>query len=144
MYRLYRTFGGEDMSAERPSRDYRNSFQYAAIVMTKGALMFAELQRLLGDKRFFDALQSYYRANLLEIADMDDLRGAFIAETPIEQRRTVARTFDRWLSSKRGDEDIAPPDKQLAASLGLPSRPAPVIVMRLLFSDVSENSSGSR
>lgn len=123
VYRLYRTFGGEDMTAARPSRDYRNSFQYAAIVMTKGALMFAELQRQLGDARFFSALQGYYRANLLEIADMDDLRGAFIAETPIEQRRTVARTFDRWLSSKRGDEDIAPPDKQLAASLGLPAKP---------------------
>src|SRR5215813_470875 len=38
VYRLYRTFGGEDMAADRPARDYRNSFQYAAIVMTKGAL----------------------------------------------------------------------------------------------------------
>ena len=123
VYRLYRTFGSEDMAADHPSRDYRNSFQYAAIVMTKGALMFAELQRLLGDERFFAALQSYYQANSLEIADMDDLRGAFIAEAPIEQRRMVARTFNRWLSSKRGDEDIAPPDKQLAASLGLPSKP---------------------
>ena len=91
--------------------------------MTKCALMFAELQRLLGDDRFFAALQSYYQANLLEIADVGDLRGAFIAEAPIEQRRMVARTFNRWLSSKRGDEDIAPPDKQLAASLGLPSKP---------------------
>jgi hypothetical protein len=123
VYRLYRTFGGEDMTAEHPAHDYRNSFQYAAIVMTKGALMIAELQRLLGDERFFAAMQAYYKANLLEIAGMDDLRGAFIAEAPIEQRRTVARTFNRWLSSKRGDEDIAPPDKQLAASLGLPAKP---------------------
>jgi len=123
VYRLYRTFGSEDMAADRPSRDYRNSFQYAAIVMTKGALMFAELQRLLGDQRFFAALQSYYQANSLEIADMDDLRGAFIAEAAIEQRRMVARTFNRWVSSKRGDEDIGPPDKQLAASLGLPTKP---------------------
>ena len=123
VYRLYRTFGGEDLAADRPSRDYRNSFQYAAIVMTKGALMFAELQRQLGDQRFFAAMQSYYQANFLEIADMDDLRGAFIAEAPIEQRRMVARTFNRWLSSKRGDEDIAPPDRQLADSLGLPGKP---------------------
>jgi hypothetical protein len=78
---------------------------------------------LLGDERFFAAIQGYYKANLLEIADMDDLRGAFIAEAPIEQRRIVARTFNRWLSSKRGDEDIAPPDRQLAASLGLPAKP---------------------
>lgn len=123
VYRLYRTFGGDDMDANRPARDYRNSFQYAAIVSTKGAMMFTELQRLLGDEKFFAALQSYYKANLFEIAELDDLRGALIAETPIEQRRTVARTLNRWLESKRGDEDIAKPDQELAASLGIPAKP---------------------
>jgi Peptidase family M1 domain len=125
VYRLYRTFGGEDMDANRPSREYRNSFQYEAIVMTKGALMFVELQRLLGDEKLFAALRSYYEANSFEIAQLDDLRGALIAETPIEQRRTVARTFNRWLASKRGDEDIARPDLELATSLGLPPKPGP-------------------
>jgi Peptidase family M1 domain len=123
VYRLYRTFGGEDMDANRPSRDYRNSFQYEAIVATKGALMFVELRRLIGDEKFFAALRSYYKANMLEIAQLDDLRGAIMAETPIEQRRTVARTFNRWLASKRGDEDIAKPDLELATSLGLPPKP---------------------
>ncbi|MGH9880684.1 MAG: M1 family metallopeptidase [Pyrinomonadaceae bacterium] len=125
VYRLYRTFGGEDMDANRPSREYRNSFQYEAIVSTKGALMFVELQRLLGEEKFFAALQSYYKANSFEIAQLDDLRGALMAETPIEQRRTVARTFNRWLASKRGDEDIARPDPELATSLGLPPKPDP-------------------
>ena len=123
VYRVYRTFGGEDMDANRSARDYRNSFQYAAIVSTKGAMMFVELERLLGEEKFFAALQSYYKANLFEIAELDDLRGAFIAEAPIEQRRTVARTFNRWLASKRGDEDIAKPDPELAKSLGLPANP---------------------
>jgi len=122
VYKVYRTFGGEDMDANRPTRDYRNSFQYAAIVTTKGALMFVELERLLGSEKFFAALRSYYKANLLEIAELDDLRGALVAEAAIEQRRTVARTFGRWLSSKRGDEDIAKPDQELAISLGLPPR----------------------
>ncbi|MCM3871217.1 MAG: hypothetical protein ND895_11065, partial [Pyrinomonadaceae bacterium] len=121
VYRVYRTFGGEDMDANRSARDYRNSFQYAAIVSTKGAMMFVELERMLGAEKFFAALQSYYQANLFEIADLDDLRVAFIAEAPIEQRRTVARTFNRWLASKRGDEDIAKPDPELARSLGLPA-----------------------
>ncbi len=120
VYRLYRTFGGEDMDANRPARDYRNSFQYAAIVSTKGAMMFVMLQRLLGDEKFFAALRSYYKANVFEIAKLEDLQGAFIAESPLEQRRTVARTFNRWLESKRGDEDIAKPDQELAASLGIP------------------------
>jgi hypothetical protein len=123
VYRLYRTFGGEDMDANRPSREYRNTFQYAAIVTAKGALMFVELQRLLGEQKIFAALRNYYQANLYEIAELDDLRGALVAEAPIEQRRTIGRTFSRWLTEKRGDEDIAAPDHDLAASLGLPPKP---------------------
>lgn len=125
VYTLYRTFGGEDMEASRSAREYRNSFQYSAIVGSKGALMFEALRKLLGDERFFAALRDYYSANSLEVADMDDLRGAFIAGAPVEQRRAVSRTFDRWLSSKRGDEDIGPPDPKLAAELGLPAKPNP-------------------
>ena len=123
VYRLYRTFGGEDMDANRPARDYRNTFQYAAVVTTKGTLMFVELQRLLGEEKLLAALRNYYQANLLEIAELDDLRGAVIAEAPLQQRRSVARTFNRWLASKRGDEDIARPDRELATSLGLPAKP---------------------
>jgi hypothetical protein len=119
VYRLYRTFGGEDMGANRPADAFSNTFQYAAIVTAKGGLMFTELERQLGTEKLFSALRSYYRANVFEIAELDDLRGAIIAESPIEQRRTVARTFSRWLSAKRGDEDIAPPDTELATSLGL-------------------------
>jgi hypothetical protein len=122
VYTLYRTLGGEDMEASRSTREYRNSFQYSAIVGSKGALMFEALRKLLGDERFFAALRDYYAANSLEVADMDDLRGAFIAGAPVEQRRAVSRTFDRWLSSKRGDEDIGPPDPKLAAELGLPAK----------------------
>lgn len=120
VYKIYRTFGGEDMAADRVARGYRNSFQYAAIVSSKGALMFAALRQLIGDEKFFVALRSYYNANKFEIAEMDDLRGAFIAEAPLNQRRAVARTFNRWLSGKHGDEDIAPPDPKLAAALGIP------------------------
>jgi len=125
VYTIYRTFGGEDMEASRSARDYRNSFQYAAIVGSKGAMMFEALRKLLGDERFFAALRDYYSANSLEVAGMDDLRGAFIAGAAVEQRRAVSRTFDRWLASKRGDEDIGPPDPKLAAELGLPAKVSP-------------------
>jgi len=123
VYRLYRTFGGEDMNANRPSRDYRNTFQYAAVVTTKGALMFVELQRLMTDKKLLAALSKYYESHLFEIAELDDLRDALIAGAPSEQRRAVIRTFNRWLASRRGDEDIARPDRELADSLGLPAKP---------------------
>jgi hypothetical protein len=111
------------MDANRPSRDYRNTFQYAAIVSTKGALMFTHLQRLLGEEKLLAALRKYYQTNLLKIAAINDLRGTLIAEAPIEKRRAVAQAFNRWLASKRGDEDIARPDQQLATSLGLPGKP---------------------
>ncbi|HEX8635714.1 MAG TPA: M1 family aminopeptidase [Pyrinomonadaceae bacterium] len=119
VYEIYRTFGGEDMPALRPARDFRNSFQYAAIVSAKGALMYDALVKLLGEERVFTALRRYAEANRHEIAELDDLRGAFIAEARVADRRAVTRTFDRWLSERRGDEDIAPPNPQLAAALGL-------------------------
>jgi hypothetical protein len=122
VYRMYRTFGGDDMDANRPSREYRNTFQYAAIVTAKGALMFVELQRSLGDEKVFAALRKYYQANLFEIAQLEDLRIALVAEAPVEQRRMIGRTFTRWLTAKRGDEDIALPDQELAASLGIQAK----------------------
>jgi hypothetical protein len=125
VYRLYRTFGGDDMDADRPTRDYRNTFQYAAIVIAKGALMFVDLQKSLGDEKIFAALRNYYQANLYEIAQMEDLRSALVAEAPVEQRRMIGRTFTRWLTAKRGDEDIAPPDAELAATLGIPAKQPP-------------------
>lgn len=125
VYRLYRTFGGDDMDANRPTRDYRNTFQYAAIVSAKGALMFVDLQHTLGEEKFFAALRNYYQANLYEIAQLEDLRIALVAEAPVEQRRMIGRTFTRWLTAKRGDEDIAPPDQELAATLGIPAKQTP-------------------
>jgi hypothetical protein len=125
VYRLYRTFGGDDMDANRPSRDYRNTFQYAAIVSAKGALMFVDLQKTLGEEKIFAALRNYYQANLYEIAQLEDLRIALVAEAPVEQRRMIGRTFTRWLTAKRGDEDIASPDQELAATLGIATKQTP-------------------
>jgi hypothetical protein len=118
VYQVYRTFGGEDTTADRPARDYRNSFQYAAVVAGKGALMFVELRSLLGEERFFKALRGYYEANRLEVAETEDLRAAFAAVAELPQRRALTRTFNRWLSERHGDEDIAPPNPQLLAALG--------------------------
>src|SRR5258708_449444 len=38
VYKLYRTFGGEDMEASRAAREDRNSFQYAGVITRNGAL----------------------------------------------------------------------------------------------------------
>ncbi|HEX6626133.1 MAG TPA: M1 family aminopeptidase [Pyrinomonadaceae bacterium] len=123
VYQVYRTFGGEDMPADRPAREYRNSFQYAAIVGAKGALMFNALRPLLGEDRFFKALRLYHDINQLKVADAEDLREEFFAAVEVHQRRVVARMLARWLTERHGDEDIAAPDPQLAAALGLTLEP---------------------
>ena len=79
-------------------------------------------QRLLGDEKLLGAFRNYYQANLFEIAELEDLRGALIAEAPLDQKRRVARIFDRWLTGRHGDEDIGKPDRELANSLGLPPK----------------------
>jgi len=121
VYQLYRTFGGEDMAADRPAREYRNSLQYAAVVASKGALMFASLRQLLGDESFFRALRSFYAAHSHGVADLSDLRASFASVADVQQRRALNRLFERWLGGRHGDEDIAPPNEQLADSLGLPA-----------------------
>lgn len=124
VYKVYRTFGGEDMSADKPAREYRNFFQYAAIVNSKGALLFTEIRKNIGAERFFAGLRNYYRAFVHRVAQLDDLRDVLIAQgaDPL-QRRAVERLFTRWLSAKHGDEDIAPPDAEMASSLGITKRP---------------------
>lgn len=120
VYKVYRTFGGVDLEANRDTKSYRNFFQYAAIVGSKGALMFTELRRLLGEAKFFAAITSYYQRFKFKNAELDDLKNAFKEQSGIAQQQiAVSRTFNRWLNSKRGDVDIAPPDPQLAQSLGI-------------------------
>lgn len=119
VYKIYRTFGGEDLPANRPAHEFKTSFQYSAIISSKGALMFDALEKLLGEERFFAALKNYYIANIYQIAEIDDLRAAFIAEATLGERRGVTRLFNRWLSEKHGDEDVSPPDPQLARALGI-------------------------
>jgi hypothetical protein len=119
VYEVYRTFGGEDLPADRPAREYRNSFQYAAVVSAKGALMLEALRPLLGERRFFDALRKFYEERRLRVATLADLRSALDGGVNMQQRRLVARIFERWLSGRHGDEDIAPPNPQLASALGV-------------------------
>ncbi len=120
VYKVYRTFGGQDGAANRPARFYRNNFQYAALVSGKGALMLGATRKILGDDRFFAALRNFYTLYQFRIATWDSLRTALDAQATPPQRKMLARILTRWRTQKRGDEDIAPPDAKLADALGLP------------------------
>ncbi|MCP9496768.1 MAG: hypothetical protein MSG64_20215 [Pyrinomonadaceae bacterium MAG19_C2-C3] len=122
VYVIYRTVGGEDAPADREAADYRNTFQFAALVSGKGALMLEALRTKMGDVAFYRALANFYETMRFKLAGLDDLRAVFAAETAPEatfNRRLVARHFNRWLSERHGDEDIAPPNTQLAATFGV-------------------------
>ena len=121
VYKIYRTFGGPDAAANRPARDYRNNFQYAALVAGKGALWLNAARKLLGDDKFFAALRGFYEAQTRRVAAFNDLRAAMQTQAAPAQQKSLARSADRWLHQRRGDEDIAPPDPKLADALNLPA-----------------------
>jgi len=50
---------------------------YGAIVYTKGALVFLEIERQLGEKAFFQALQSYYADNRYQLPEPEILLDEF-------------------------------------------------------------------
>ncbi len=84
--------------------------------------MIEALRAQLGDEKFFNALRNYYANNIYANVELDDLQNAFADSAPTK-RRDIARTFERWANEKHGDEDIAPPNAQLAAALNEPDNP---------------------
>lgn len=110
-YQAYRMLGGVDLEVDKPAREFRNALQFTAIVQAKGAILFSQLRQELGDKKFFNALKTYYSTNKFRLATPDQLRGAFLNE--VEDQRNVRALFQRWLREKRGDEDIGAPDMTL-------------------------------
>ncbi len=50
---------------------------YSPVVYTKGALFFVELQDLIGDEAFFNALHAYYRDNKYRLVSPQALLDSF-------------------------------------------------------------------
>jgi aminopeptidase N len=110
-YQAYRMLGGVDLEVDKPTKDFRSTLQFTAIVQAKGALLFTALRRELGEEKFFQALKSYYSAQRFRITMPEQLRGAFL--NVAEDQRVVRGLFQRWLKEKHGDEDIGTPDLTL-------------------------------
>lgn len=130
VYAMYRAMGGDDMPANRAANEYRNSFQFAAIVSSKGALMLDALRENIGEAKFDVALRNFYERHRGGRASLEDLREALINATTDDDgeasdkamnRRRIARHFNRWLNERHGDTDVAPPNAQLASLLGAKS-----------------------
>jgi hypothetical protein len=107
-YQVYRSLGGVDVEVAKPTKEFRNSLQFSAIVQAKGAMLYHALRRELGDEQFFGALRLYFTTRKFRFATPQDLRDAFQAATHNPQ--TVKTLFQRYLREKRGDEDLGKPE----------------------------------
>ncbi len=123
-YQVYRSLGGVDVEVAKPTKDFRNSLQFSAIVQAKGAMLLHVLRHELGDEQFFGALRLYFTTHKFRFATPHDLRGAFLAAAP--HPAVVKALFQRYLREKRADEDLGkpevayfnPPEKGKARKLG--------------------------
>jgi hypothetical protein len=68
---------------------------YGGVVYTKGALFFNALRQEIGDQAFFQALQTYYRADYFKIAEGDDLLALFEESSG----RSLDDFYQKWLFS---------------------------------------------
>lgn len=66
---------------------------FRSIVYNKSAVVLHMLQRFVGDDAFYAALRRLYAASRFQAADIDDVRAAFQAETPLP----LDRFFQRWV-----------------------------------------------
>ncbi len=66
---------------------------YGGIAYTKGALFFVGLREEIGDQAFFTALQTYYQANMFDIATTQDLLRVFEDAAG----RSLDDFYQKWL-----------------------------------------------
>ena len=69
---------------------------YSMIVYTKAALFFKALRENIGDKAFFQALQSYYKTDKYQVAVPQDLLGEFEKASG----RKLGDFYQKWLYTK--------------------------------------------
>ena len=65
-------YDNEDVFKE--THQYRNSTEYSLNVYTKGALIFDEIRKDIGDEKFFDTLKQYYETFMYENVNSDKFK----------------------------------------------------------------------
>ncbi len=99
-YRLYADVYGQalgqwDTRMSRPLSGFLSEYEYRAIAYDKSVVMWDCLRKSVGDKKFFAALQRYYKENTYEMASVGSLVGCFE-----KCGADVAGYFDGFLSGK--------------------------------------------
>lgn len=96
--------GGGDMPADSPVEAFENQEQYTAVVYSKGALFFGELEKLMGIAAFEKSLSDYYEEYAFLEATPKELLEAF--ESNANDPGALSSLHQRWILEAHGDEDI--------------------------------------
>lgn len=103
-YRAAAMLGSEDAVVDSPVSAFENQEQYTAVVYSKGALFFSELEKEMGPTGLVRALARYYRDHAFLIAEPADLVRAL--EEAADDAGSVTALHQRWIKETHGDEDI--------------------------------------
>ncbi|NLB42580.1 MAG: M1 family metallopeptidase [Clostridiales bacterium] len=93
----YWSLGILDETIHRPIYEFVDWTFYDMLVYGKGAMLFHSLREEMGDEKFFQGLQKYYRDNQFQNARKSDLIHAFDQVTGLDWQKS----FNRWLYDKR-------------------------------------------
>lgn len=74
-------FDSVDTSMNRDLDDYDTEYEYVYIAYVKGMLFFNDLRGLVGDKKFFSAIQDYYLDHAFSFATPDSMLASFEKST---------------------------------------------------------------
>ena len=82
-----------DTSMNRPLDQYNTESEYVYMTYGKGQLLFDNLRNTIGDKAFFEGLQTYYSRNMFKNAKQENMIGAFEAASG----KDLEGYFNAWI-----------------------------------------------
>jgi len=89
-----KVLGSVDTSMTRNLSEYDTEPEYVYMAYVKGVLLFDSLRENVGEEKFINTLQKYFKDNKYKNATPDDLIGAFEKNLCCEMRGF----FDSWLN----------------------------------------------
>lgn len=89
----YQNYAATDETIHRPSYEFLDWINYDLLVYGKGAMLFHSLREEMGEEKFLQSLQKYYKDKQFQNAKKSDLIQAFNQVTGLDWQQH----FDKWL-----------------------------------------------
>ena len=108
-FHMMRMMGGKDGAADRPTRDFDSTTEYAALIYGKAPLFYDLARKLVGDDKYFKTLRAYCDTWRWGMAGPQTLTGMLMKAVPA-QAKALEKLRARWWDEAKGDEDLGKPD----------------------------------